>query len=205
MKQYLDLSRIIEDKMPVYPGDDPTLLFQTANIKNDHFASFRLETNMHVGTHLDAPLHFIENSKYISDYPVDIFAGKAVLIDVREIELIGLKDEYERLISEEDIVLFCTGFSEFYGTANYYSKHPILTLELAEFLARKKIKMVGLDTPSPDRDDYLIHHKLLSNDIFIIENLCNLEKLLPYDSFEIAAFPLKIKAEASPVRVVAII
>lgn len=205
MKQYLDLSRIIEDRMPVYPGDDTTLLFQTATIKKDHFTSFRLETNMHVGTHLDAPLHFIENSKYISDYPLARFIGKAVVIDVRGVEFIDLKAEYEELISEEDIVLFYTGFSEYYGTADYYSKHPILTLELAEFLVHKKVKMVGLDTPSPDRDNYLIHHKLLSNDIFIIENLCNLEKLLPCINLEIVAFPLKIKAEASPVRVVAII
>lgn len=191
--------------MPVYPGDEATRLFQTAFIQSEHFTSFKLETNMHIGTHLDAPLHFIEENKFISDYPVTKFIGKALLIDVREAEFIDIEEEYKSLISEDDIVLFYTGFSQYYGTAHYYSKHPVLTLEFADLLVQKKIKLVGFDTPSPDREDYLVHKKLLNNNIFILENLCNLDKLLPYPNFEIIALPLKIKAEGSPVRAVAII
>lgn len=191
--------------MPVYPGDEATRLFKTVSIQSEHFTSFKLETNMHIGTHLDAPLHFIEDNKFIADYPVTQFIGKALLIDVRRVEFIDIREEYKSLISEDDIVLFYTGFSQYYGTAHYYSKHPVLTLELAELLVQKRIKMVGLDTPSPDRDDYLVHKKLLSNGIFILENLCNLDQLLSYSNFEIIALPLKIKAEGSPVRAVAVI
>lgn len=205
MCQIIDLSRVIEDGMPVYPGDEATRLFQTASIQSEHFTSFKLETNMHIGTHLDAPLHFIEDNKFIADYPVTKFIGKALLIDVRRVELIDIKEEYKKLISKDDIVLFYTGFGQYYGTSDYYSKHPVLTLKLAELLVQKRIKMVGFDTPSPDREDYLVHKKLLNNNIFILENLCNLDKLLSYSNFEIIALPLKIKAEGSPVRAVAII
>ena len=58
--------------------------------------------------------------------------------------------------------------------------------------------------PSPDRYPFTIHKKLLNNRIFILENLCNLERLAWGDDFKVIAFPLKIKGEGSMVRAVAI-
>ena len=46
---------------------------------------------------------------------------------------------------------------------------------------------------------------LLKNEIFILENLCNIKKLLNVKEFNIVAFPLKIEAEGSLVRAVAIL
>ena len=67
------------------------------------------------------------------------------------------------------------------------------------------IKMIGFDMPSPDRFPFESHKILLKNEIFILENLCNIEKLLNAKEFKIAAFPLKIEAEGSLVRAVAIL
>ena len=67
------------------------------------------------------------------------------------------------------------------------------------------IKMIGFDMPSPDRFPFESHKMLLKNEIFILENLCNIEKLLNAKEFKIAAFPLKIEAEGSLVRAVAIL
>ena len=63
--------------------------------------------------------------------------------------------------------------------------------------------MVGFDFPSPDYHPFNIHQILLGNQILILENLTNLSELLPYREFELLAFPLKINADSSPVRVVA--
>jgi kynurenine formamidase len=90
-----------------------------------------------------------------------------------------------------------------YGEEIYYNKHPVITEKLAEFLIKKKIKMLGIDMPSPDYFPFDIHKLLLSNNIFIMENLKNLDKLIKANKFEVYAFPLKIQAESSPVRAVA--
>ena len=80
----------------------------------------------------------------------------------------------------------------------------MLSDELTEFLIKKKIKMLGMDMPSPDRDKYEIHKKLCENEIFILENLTNLNKLLYNEGLQIFAQPLKIEAEASLVRAIAV-
>ena len=63
--------------------------------------------------------------------------------------------------------------------------------------------MLGMDLPSPDKYPFKIHKMFFNNDIFIIENMTNLSQLLFVNNFEIIAFPLKIKAGASIIRVVA--
>lgn len=62
---------------------------------------------------------------------------------------------------------------------------------------------IGMDMPKPDNYPFEIHKLLFNNDIFIIENLTNLDKLKGVDNFQVIAFPLRIKAEASVVRAVA--
>jgi kynurenine formamidase len=70
-------------------------------------------------------------------------------------------------------------------------------------LVEKKIKMIGMDTPSPDRYPFKIHKLLFENNIYILENLTNLDQLLNIDRFEVIAFPLKINADSSITRAVA--
>jgi len=65
------------------------------------------------------------------------------------------------------------------------------------------VKIVGLDWVSPDHEPYPIHDILFKSNVLIIENLTNLGPLLRATNFEVFAFPLKIKADSSIVRVVA--
>ena len=191
--------------MPVYPGDEQTIITQGANLAQDGYNIFNLTSGMHAGTHIDIPLHFFDNNKFISDYPVDRFIGKAKVFDVSKVSQICYKSDYDKLIEKDDIILFYTGFDELYGSPEYYTQHPVVKQDLADFLVARQVKLVGLDIASPDYEPSPIHKTLLGNNIFIIENLCNLKKLLPYSEVEIIAMPLKIKAEASLVRAVAVI
>lgn len=202
MSKIIDLSRVIDSDMPLYPGDEATVITQTASIPQSGCNLYMLKSGMHAGTHIDAPLHFLEKEKFISDYPLESFIGRAKVVDVRNRKNISYLQYFNELIHEGDIVLFYTGFDKFYTSAEYYTQHPIITQDLADFLVRRKVKLVGIDMPSPDYEPFPIHKTLLSNNILIIENLCNLDKLLPYPEFEVIAFPLKIKAEAALVRVV---
>ena len=126
-----------------------------------------------------------------------------VLLDVRKASNIKYKGFYSNIVKQDDIVLLYTGHSDRYGTGEYYTDQPLIDKKLANFFAHKKIKMLGLDLPSPDNYPFEIHKILFANDILIIENLTNLAKFIDVKNFEVIAFPLKIRAEASMARVVA--
>ncbi len=201
----LDLTRTLRHDIPVFPGDDPVQLHQVRTIEIDGFANFKLSTEMHVGTHIDGPLHKIAGRPLISNLPLDRFTGKGVLIDVRGEKIIEFKEIYRASITAESIVLFYSGLDQQFGEPGYYLDHPDISEELARFLTIQKVKIIGLDWASPDHHPYPVHQILLKNNILILENLTNLDKLLVDPDFEIFAFPLKIEADSSLVRVVAMV
>lgn len=199
----IDLSHRIELNMPVYPGDTKTNLYQERFLDTDKYNNHLLEINMHAGTHIDSPMHLTDSKKYISELPLNSFIAKGCILNVKNQAVIKYKDEYKELVKENSIVLLYTGFDEYYGTNEYYENHPCIDMELCEFLIGKKIKMLGMDTPSPDKFPFLIHKSLFKNNIYILENLTNLNLLLGVKNFEVIAFPLKINADSSITRAVA--
>jgi len=203
MIKFIDLSHDIVNNMPVYPGDSDVKLYQYKCFKKDGYTVFNLEIGMHAGTHIDTPMHLLDRNTLINEISLDKFAGRGCFLDARNEKVIGYKPEYAKLVHENDIVILFTNYSEHYGTEEYYTNHPVVSKELAEFLIEKKIKMLGIDMPSPDRYPFEIHKKLFENHILIMENLTNLSALLNVNDFEIIAFPLKVEAEASIVRAVA--
>jgi kynurenine formamidase len=203
----IDLSHEVKDAMPVHPYDGVVELRRDRELLRDGYTNSRLSTGMHAGTHIDAPAHFLECAKNISDYELRHFMGRGCLLDVRGQQLIGYRPEYEDMVRPRDAVILLTGFGQFYGTAEYYlrfSDHPVVEAGLAEFFVRRGITMLGMDLPKPDNYPFPVHKLLLGHDIFIIENMTNLEALLTVPEFELAAFPLKIAAEGSPVRALAL-
>jgi len=199
----IDLSHNIINDMPVHPYDDPVKLYQDKFLDRDGYNNFKLEIGMHAGTHIDSPMHMTNIDSFINEISLEMFIGKGCLLDVRDESVIKYKEEYSSIVNENDIVILFTGYYEKYGTEEYYKEYPVVDKELADFFIDKRIKMLGMDLPSPDRYPFEIHKVLFNNDILIIENLTNLLQLLSIDNFEIIAFPLKIKAEASMARVVA--
>jgi kynurenine formamidase len=200
---YIDLSQTVFNNMPVYPSDTPVTLFQENFLEKDHYNNFRLQTGMHAGTHIDTPMHLTESTTAIDCYPIDRFTGNGCLLDVRNQSNISYQNSFSDSVKSDDIVLLFTGHSGLFSTDSYYQDYPVIDQSFTEFLIEKRVKVLGMDSPSPDRFPFDIHKLLFKHDILIIENLTNLKILLDYDRFEIFAFPLKIKADSSPVRVVA--
>jgi kynurenine formamidase len=148
-------------------------------------------------------MHFTDNKEYIYRAPLESFIGVGCVLDVRNEPVIEMKDQYEKLIKDNSIVLLCTGQDKLYGKTEYYEKHPVVDIDFCRFLLQKNIKILGVDMPSPDRYPFDIHKLLFENNIFIMENLTNVDKLIGVQSFEVIAFPLKIKADSSMTRAVA--
>ena len=196
----VDLTHTIHPAIAVFPGDDPIQIDHVRTIENDGFNNYRLTTGMHVGTHIDGPMHMTSDPRLISKLPLDRFTGKGVLIDVRREKQIELKESYRAIIQPDDIVVFYSGLDIYFGTPKYFTEYPNITEKLARFLVAQKVKMIAIDWVSPDHEPYPIHDILFKSNVLILENLTNLHQLLHATNFEIFAFPLKIEADSSIVR-----
>ena len=203
MPMYIDLSHTVRNGMPIHPFDDRVRLYQNRYIERDKYNDSRLEAGMHVGTHIDIPRHLLHREELVDEWPLDRFIGNGCLLNVCQEPLVSMKAEYVHRVKEDDIVLLYTGFDRLYGEETYFSKHPVIDEELAAFFIERKVKMVGMDLPAPDKYPFPVHLKLFEHDILIIENMTNLDQLVNVERFEVIAFPLKIKAEGAPVRAVA--
>jgi kynurenine formamidase len=200
----IDLTHTFTNDMPVYPGDPCSKLYQCATVGEHGFSDHKIESCMHVGTHMDAPLHMIDGGMVISDFPANKFQGRGVLVDARKYKVIDESLLYGIEIQKGDIVLVWTGWDKKYRSDDYFNNWPIMTEDFAKYLLEKDISLIGMDTPGPDIDeDFPVHKIFLPNNILIIENMCNLELLSNHTSFKIHAYPAKYNADAAPVRVVA--
>jgi|SRR5581483_7627408 len=197
---FIDLSVLLNEQTPVYPGDAKFQLQQAGTFETHGFADSVVSFNNHNGTHVDAPSHMFPDGKSLDQFPIEHFTGPGVLIDARDGFDIG--KVHSAKIKEGEIVLFLTG-AEF-GSKAYFTEYQTMSEEIARYLVQQKIKMVGVDTCSVDNMEggFPVHKILLKNEIFSIENLTNLS-LLQNKSFTVYAFPLKFQLDGSPARVVA--
>ena len=200
----VDLTHEFNENMPVYPGDSHPHLSRIAEIHKEGFTDHELKTAMHVGTHMDAPLHMIDGGKYLSEIPVEKFLGKGHLIDARGCDSIS-EELLQGLDVEKGVILVIfTGHSAHYREDSYYAKFPMLTEAFAQRAVAMGISMICLDTPSPDAPPFPVHKILLGHEVLIVENLTNLESLLNVKNFKIIALPFKLHSDAAATRVIAL-
>lgn len=200
---------MISSDMPVYPGTEPPVITIPCTLEKDGFIEKRLSLYSHTGTHMDSPAHILKSGVTLDQIPVEQFYGTARVVDVSKAAGTQIDIEHIRCLDYGDIdfVLLYTGWCYKWGTPEYFSDFPVLSLEAADYLKRQGIKGVGMDTISVDpvhSTDFAIHKIFLQNNIVIIENLTNLRDLSG-KNFILSCFPLKIAAsDGSPVRAVAI-
>ena len=212
VKQLIDLSHTINPGMPCYPGTTGTVFQTHCSIEEDGIVEQLLTLSSHVGTHVDLPSHILKDTPSLDAFGLDRFAGKGLAIDVRgtpgQIISIETLQPALALIRECEFLLLCTGWSRYWNTCDYYEGYPVLSSEAALWLTGFDLKGVGVDMMSVDAPDALafpVHNILLQKGTVIIENLTELPLLL-HRPFIFCGFPLKLaKAEASPIRAVALV
>ncbi len=105
----LDLTHVIHDKMPVFPGTDPPII-QNALTLEDHSNREKLITMFsHTGTHMDAPAHMIVDGHTLDELPIEHYVGNSIVIDCRNVKTNQIELElllkYEKQIKACDFVL----------------------------------------------------------------------------------------------------
>lgn len=198
-----DLSHTFTNDMPVYPGDPVPSLEASALIETDGYTEYQFCGGMHVGTHMDAPLHMIAGGQRMCEVPVSKFVGRGRLIDARGRPSIGLDLLDGVSLNAGDIVVVMTGWYRLFRTPPYYDDYPEVEPDFATHLTEVGVAVLALDTPSPDRAPFAIHKILLGNGVLIVENVTDVEDLIGLEDFEVIALPAKLDCEAAPARVIA--
>ena len=209
----IDLTLTISKSIPSFPGSPTPQFISWSNLKEDGYNLELLFLSSHTGTHLDAPFHFIKNGIKIDQISLGRLMGKAILIKIKKSKNSSITKsdiiQFEKKngsIPDKSSVFFFTDWQKNLKKDNYFTENPGLALSAATYLAQKKTNLVGIDSPSIDLgkdESFSVHHVLSKNDILIVENLANLNKIKSKE-FDFTILPLKLKdATGSPVRAVA--
>jgi arylformamidase len=166
----------------------------------------------HVGTHLEAPFHYLKDGADCAAVPLERVAGEAVLVDFTD------KDVREPIAAAEletrgsgirgaDIVFVRTGRSGAYRTPRSHDR-PYFTRGAVEWLVEREISCLGVDCSGIEKRDepvQVCHELLFRNGIPLIEHLAHLDRL-SVERFFVVAVPWRVRGlEAGPVSVVAFV
>jgi len=224
MTTFIDLSHYFEDSMPGFKlkNEDGTFTQYTAHIRpfltheqskpkfkgKASFEVTEITFQTSIGTYIDSPYHRFPNRRDISEIEIEEVVLPGVVIDARAgsagepVSTDVLPDRALR----GNAVLFNFGWDIHWGTDRYYS-YPFISKEVTEFLVEEDVRLVGADTVNVDDSKDLTrpaHTLLLKNEIFIVENLMNLDKLynkrfrffaVPVKGKKVAAMPIRAFAE----------
>jgi arylformamidase len=202
----------MNEKTQVFPGSSNLKILKWSNYELHGYDSEMIFSSTHLGTHIDAPIHFSPSGESVEKIPLK----KIVILDNTKVlkiikndnENIDINDINKYDIKKNDTILICTGWSSNRFKDKYFKKNPGLSKQAAEYLTDLEINLVGIDTPNidPASDKKFNSHKIFSTKgIPIIENLINLDKI-GRDNFIFVALPLKLKnCSGSPIRAIALI
>jgi kynurenine formamidase len=232
---WIDLTHDFSSETIYWPTARPfalTVLSAEETPGGYYYAANEFSAAEHGGTHLDAPVHFAEGRHSTDQVPLDQLIGEAVVVDVTaradsnrdyRLDAAALED-WERAhgrIEAGTIVLVRTGWSSRWPDKARYlgtsGTGPDAVAELhfpgidsagARWLADRKVKAVGIDTPSIDPGQsttFMTHRILFRENIPAFENVAHLDRLPPTGSL-IVALPMKIKGgSGGPLRIVALV
>jgi arylformamidase len=203
MGKWIDISQPLTNNIAVWPGDTPFLY--DVNWSKEQSGSVnvgKITMSAHTGTHIDAPFHFDNEGKKVLDLDINIYVGKARVIDVSMCESIGIKElEIHNLDGVSRLLLKTIAHT---NSNEFPTSIPYIREEVARFLQDKGINLLGVDVPSVDpitSKELAAHHALFAQGIHILENLV-LQHITEGD-YELIALPLALQdADGSPVRAV---
>jgi len=184
--EIIDISIPIRPGMVTYPGDPMVTLERVRSIAADGYNLSRLDFGVHSGTHVDAPVHFVDGAAAAESLPLDVLIGPCVVV-----EGIQVPDGVER-------VLFKTSNSELWARDTVAEEFESLDAGTAQALVDKGVRLVGIDYLSIGDED--AHRVLLRAGIVALVGL-DLRGVAAGD-YEVIFAPLKlVGSDGAPARV----
>jgi arylformamidase len=192
--EIFDISVPVQPGMVTYPGDPTVKLERVSAIADGAVANIsRLDFGVHTGTHVDAPLHFIDGAPGTEQLPLDVLVGPARVIDATSLDA---EDLAQAELAER--VLFKTSNSELWSRDEFAHDFVSLEEDGARLLVDRGVRLIGIDYLSVG--DEGAHHVLLEAGVVAIEGL-DLRGVDPGE-YQLVCAPLKlVGSDGAPARV----
>lgn len=201
----IDISVGLDRSTPSWPGNAPFKREWVKRIdQGDYSNDSVFSCSMHAGTHIDAPLHFLENGQSVEHLLLDRLCGRVFVAGLEHVRLIG-HEELEALSIPDrtERILLKTRNSRLWKEAVFNKEFASLTEEGASWIVKRGIKLVGIDYLSigPYPNGTAVHTTLLKAGIVIVEGLDLHQANI--GTYNLICLPLKVVgAEGAPARAI---
>lgn len=191
-----DISVTVHPRLPVWPGSPTPKIERRMQIQQGDEANVsQLSLDVHTGTHIDAPLHFIDGGKTTVEIPLEKTVGPCLVVFLPKTKVITAD-----LLEEQNIpkdtkkLLFKTDNSQKWADPFHAFEEDFCALSAdgAQWVCDRQMDLVGIDYHSIQRfhDSPETHRILLKNEVVILETL-NLSHIEP-GAYRLICLPLKI-------------
>ena len=204
MSKLIDISVRLRPEMATWPGSPGFRLHATRSISGgDGVNESRLDMDVHCGTHVEGPLHFVEGGSPVSAIPLDALVGPAHVEHLPGADEIGPRALERMPPGVERLLLRTRNSDERQEGAPFRPDYVALTLEGARWIADRGMRLVGVDYLSVQRftDDPETHRVLMRAGVAILEGI----DLRGVDAgpYRLSCLPLALDdAEAAPARAI---
>ena len=205
-----DISLTISPSLPTWPGDPGLTLEQFESMdKGAHANVTSMSSSVHLGTHVDAPHHFLNDGRTVENLPLDVLTGPCYVVQLPD----GIDAITAEVLARTEVthdmkrVLFGTSNSHKWvkGEPTFDEDFVAITEDGAEWLVEHGIQLVGVDylSVAPFGDSEGTHKVLLSAGVVIVEGL-NLSNVVR-GFYDLYCLPLKIAgSDGAPARAILI-
>ncbi len=205
-----DISLTISPDLPIWPDDPPLELERFESMeKGGHNNITKISSSVHLGTHVDAPYHFLKAGRTVEQLALDVLTGPCYVVQLPDgVEAItaDVLDRTE-ITAEMKRVLFGTRNSHFWarGESNFQTDYVAITEDGAQWLVERGVQLVGVDylSVAPYGDSIPTHTVLLEAGVVVVEGL-NLSNVMR-GFYDLYCLPLKIAGcDGAPARAILI-
>ena len=200
-----DVTRPVSPSLPVWPGDPPLVLERVASMeRGDRLNLSHMAGSVHIGTHVDAPIHFVPSGADVASLPLDVLIGPARVIELPDANVISAQSLARFDLTGVKRLLFKTRNSQL-RQDEFDIDFVALALDAAQWVIEHGAQLVGVDYLSvePFEGDGAVHRALLGAGVVVVEGL-DLRAVPPGD-YTLTCLPLKlVGSDGAPARVVLI-
>jgi len=200
-----DITVPIQVDMPIYAGDPDVELERVSSIADGGHANVsKLSMGVHTGTHVDAPVHFIEGAPGMESVSLDALCGPAVVVDGTSISGDSIGESHLEAIEipeGTERVLLKTRNSELWNQKEFTRDFLRLDGSGARFVVARGIRTIGIDYLSVG--DHEAHRELLGAGVVPVEGL-DLREIEPGE-YTFVCLPLDlVGSDGAPARAILI-
>lgn len=204
-----DISLTISPQLPVWPGDQNVVLERVGKIEEgDNSNVSRLDISVHTGTHVDAPVHFLQGGSSVEDMSLKTLTGRAYVLSLTDVdEITAAALQTADIPPRTRRLLFKTRNSKYWTNPSktFQTDFVGISADGAEYLVNRGVKLVGVDylSVAPYKESRPTHEVMLKAGMVIVEGL-DLSRV-SQGRYTLYCLPLKLAgSDGAPARAILI-